>query len=273
MAVVAVPVLRGEDGPTLGPGSAELADDLGIDLLSVLENAGATGATGEVTELPVARSADPDAAPVNPDLATVLLVGVGDATLTDVRRAAATLARHTLNTDVRRVLGRRGRGRRCDDRLRRRGDARLLRLLTAPRRAPRPARRQPGARVERVGRRPERTSPAGRRRCGRELAGSPPGERALQHQDADLAGGTGRERRGGSRVSPPPSSTRSSSPSVASAASWASARVRRPRPGSCSWTTSRPRARARPSTWCWWARASPSTAAASRSSPARPWSP
>ena len=87
VAVVAVPVLRGEDGPTLGPGSAELADDLGIDLLSVLENAGATGATGEVTELPVARSADPDAAPVNPDLATVLLVGVGDATLTDVRRA------------------------------------------------------------------------------------------------------------------------------------------------------------------------------------------
>ena len=99
VAVVAVPVLRGEDGPTLGPGSAELADDLGIDLLSVLENAGATGATGEVTELPVARSADPDVAPVNPDLVTVLLVGVGDATLTDVRRAAATLARHTLNTE------------------------------------------------------------------------------------------------------------------------------------------------------------------------------
>ncbi len=100
VAVVAVPVLRGEDGPTLGPGSAELADDLGIDFLSVLESAGATGATGEVTELPVARSADPESAPVNPDLARVLLVGVGDATLTDVRRAGATVARHTLNVDA-----------------------------------------------------------------------------------------------------------------------------------------------------------------------------
>ena len=66
----------------------------------MLESADATGATGEVTELPVARSADPDAAPVNPDLAKVLLVGVGDATLTDVRRAGATVARHTLNVDA-----------------------------------------------------------------------------------------------------------------------------------------------------------------------------
>jgi leucyl aminopeptidase len=98
--VVAVPVLRGEDGPIVGPGSAELADDLGIDLLALLESAGATGVTGEVTEFPLARPADDDSGAVNPDLAKVLLVGVGDATLADVRRAGATLARHTLNVDA-----------------------------------------------------------------------------------------------------------------------------------------------------------------------------
>ena len=66
----------------------------------MLESAGATGATGEVTELPVARPPIRTPRPVNPDLAKVLLVGVGDATLTDVRRAGATLARHTLNVDA-----------------------------------------------------------------------------------------------------------------------------------------------------------------------------
>jgi leucyl aminopeptidase len=100
VAVVAVPVLRGDDGPALGPGSAELADDLGTDLLSLLESAGASGTAGEVTELPVARPADSDPGAADTGLTRVLLVGVGDATLTDVRRAGAALARHTLNVDV-----------------------------------------------------------------------------------------------------------------------------------------------------------------------------
>ncbi|NUS50715.1 MAG: hypothetical protein HOQ22_06685, partial [Nocardioidaceae bacterium] len=48
--VVAVPVLADEAGPTLGPGAAELVDELGEDLFEVLELAGATGAVGEVAE-------------------------------------------------------------------------------------------------------------------------------------------------------------------------------------------------------------------------------
>ncbi len=88
--IVAVAVLPGPDGVALGPGAAELADDLGIDLLAVLGSSEATGATGEVTELPVAGTA-------GSPLSKVLLVGVGDATTTDLRRAGATLARRTTN--------------------------------------------------------------------------------------------------------------------------------------------------------------------------------
>ncbi len=94
IGVVAFPVLQGQDGPSLGPGAAELADDLGIDLFEVLRAADASGETGEVTELPVGRTSDPAA----PSISRVLLVGVGAATVTDVRRAAASLARRV--TDV-----------------------------------------------------------------------------------------------------------------------------------------------------------------------------
>jgi leucyl aminopeptidase len=95
-AVVAVAVLPGVDGPSLGPGAAELSDDLGVDLLELLGSSGATGATGEVTELPVVRSADlPNSA-----LNRVLMVGVGSATTTDLRRAGATVARRTTNADA-----------------------------------------------------------------------------------------------------------------------------------------------------------------------------
>ena len=37
VGIVAVPVLAGDDGPVLGPGAAELADDLGVDLTQVLD--------------------------------------------------------------------------------------------------------------------------------------------------------------------------------------------------------------------------------------------
>ncbi len=93
--VVAVPVLPGEDGPALGPGAAALGDDLGVDLLELLVAAGATGETGEVTELPVSSTTDLP----NPALARVLMVGVGDATTTDLRRAGATVARRTTNAE------------------------------------------------------------------------------------------------------------------------------------------------------------------------------
>jgi leucyl aminopeptidase len=95
-AVVAVAVLPGEAGPTLGPGAAELADDLGTDLIEVLAATDNHGATGEVTELPVVSTADLP----NPSLTRVLMIGVGAATTTDLRHAGATLARRTTNADA-----------------------------------------------------------------------------------------------------------------------------------------------------------------------------
>ncbi len=89
--VLALPVLRDEDGPALGPGAAELLDELDDDLFALLELAGATGAAGEVTERFVLDAASMS----NPDLAVVLLVGVGSGTTDDLRRAGAALARRT----------------------------------------------------------------------------------------------------------------------------------------------------------------------------------
>ncbi|WP_457205693.1 M17 family peptidase N-terminal domain-containing protein, partial [Nocardioides sp. P5_C9_2] len=84
--VWALPVLPGEDGDVvLGPGAAEASELLGIDLLDVLEAARATGRTGEVTTVPV----------VSDTVTSVLLVGLGDQTVTDFRRAGATVARAT----------------------------------------------------------------------------------------------------------------------------------------------------------------------------------
>lgn len=88
-----MPVLPAEsDGAplALGPGAAELADQLDVDLLGVLELSSATGRAGEVTTLPVPLgSAD------NPALRLVLLVGVGEQRPQDLRRAGAALARAT----------------------------------------------------------------------------------------------------------------------------------------------------------------------------------
>jgi len=86
-SVVAVPVLPGddpEDGPTLGPGAAELIETLGVDLLSVLEFHQATGKASEVVVHPVAG-----AGPV----AAVICVGLGQARPRDFRNAGAALAR------------------------------------------------------------------------------------------------------------------------------------------------------------------------------------
>ena len=94
--VVAVPVLVDDDGPTLGPGAAELVDELGEDLFDLLDADSVTGQVGEVAERVVLDTSGLS----NPDLRLVLLVGVGSGTTDDLRRAGATLAR-------------RARGRRC----------------------------------------------------------------------------------------------------------------------------------------------------------------
>lgn len=90
--VIALPVLpgEGEGGPVLGPASADVAELLGIDLLRALEMARATGEAGEVTTVPA-----PCGTATSPDLACVLLVGVGEQRGQDFRRAGAALARAT----------------------------------------------------------------------------------------------------------------------------------------------------------------------------------
>ena len=102
--VVAVPVLAagpdgadGTGGITLGPGAAELIDDIGDDLFALLELRGATGEAGQVTDHPLL---DDEARKRlgNPDLTRVLLVGVGDGTPADLRRAGAAMARATRGT-------------------------------------------------------------------------------------------------------------------------------------------------------------------------------
>jgi leucyl aminopeptidase len=87
--VVAVPVLADPDGPMLGPGAAELLDELDEDLFALLEASSATGAAGEVVERVVLDTSRL----TNTDLRLVLLVGVGAGTTDDLRRAGAALAR------------------------------------------------------------------------------------------------------------------------------------------------------------------------------------
>ncbi len=94
VGIVAVPVLTGSDGPLLGPGSDALLQDLDVDLLEALAVAGATGAAGEVTPVPVAGSVP------HAGFDLVLLVGVGSGTAADLRRAGAALARRTSDQDA-----------------------------------------------------------------------------------------------------------------------------------------------------------------------------
>ena len=91
--VLALPVLPG-DGPgagvLLGPGAEEAGEQLGTDLLALLELSSATGKAGAVTSLPV-----PLGGADNPALRWVLLVGIGEQRPIDFRRAGAALARAT----------------------------------------------------------------------------------------------------------------------------------------------------------------------------------
>jgi leucyl aminopeptidase len=87
--VVAIPVLPGDDGVSLGPGAAELLDELDVDFFALLEHHKATGKAGEVTEYVVLDRSGL----TNDNLRVVLLVGVGNATGADLRKAGAALAR------------------------------------------------------------------------------------------------------------------------------------------------------------------------------------
>src|SRR4051795_4967051 len=87
--VVAVPVLTDVDGMSLGPGAAELLDELGEDLFALLDASSAEGKAGEVVERVVLDTSGLR----NSDLQLVLLVGVGAGTPADLRRAGAAVAR------------------------------------------------------------------------------------------------------------------------------------------------------------------------------------
>jgi len=107
--VLAVPVLPADtvdpspasradrpSGVVLGPGSAAVVDLLeargrhGEELFAALDDARASGAAGETVAVPVHAEG----------LDVVLLVGVGAAAPSDLRRAGAALARHVCDRDV-----------------------------------------------------------------------------------------------------------------------------------------------------------------------------
>jgi leucyl aminopeptidase len=88
--VLALPFLAEDDTLVLGPGAAELLEHVDLDLLALLEHQGAKGRAGEVVEHVLLSRGTDDDAPL-----TVLLVGVGDSTSTDLRRAGAAVVRRS----------------------------------------------------------------------------------------------------------------------------------------------------------------------------------
>jgi leucyl aminopeptidase len=93
-SVVAVPVLPGEDtedGPLLGPGAAELAEVLGIDLLELLELHKATGKAGEIVTHAVLG---------HPSIVLVACVGLGTERPAELRAAGAALARAVKDREL-----------------------------------------------------------------------------------------------------------------------------------------------------------------------------
>ena len=90
--VVAVPFQKDGDDLVLGPGAVELLEELDADLIGLLEHHKAKGSVGEVFEHAVLATDGP-ADPAADGLQVVYLVGVGEARPSDLRRAAAALAR------------------------------------------------------------------------------------------------------------------------------------------------------------------------------------
>ena len=85
--VLALALLDDDGDLELGPGAAELAEDVDADLLSLLEPLGASAQAGELTTLSLPGF-------------LVHAVGVGDAGPADLRRAGAALARATRGQDA-----------------------------------------------------------------------------------------------------------------------------------------------------------------------------
>jgi leucyl aminopeptidase len=86
-ATLALALLDDGGDLELGPGAAELADDVGLDLLALLEQLDPSTAAGELTTLSVPGF-------------VVHVVGVGDGGTTALRLAGAALARATRGADV-----------------------------------------------------------------------------------------------------------------------------------------------------------------------------
>ncbi|PZF80754.1 leucyl aminopeptidase [Jiangella anatolica] len=84
----------GDGSPWIGPGGAEVAEALGLDLFAALERDGASGKAGEIVVVPVfaegrgAASVDGEV-----DVTKVLLTGLGDGSEAAYRKAGAALAR------------------------------------------------------------------------------------------------------------------------------------------------------------------------------------
>jgi leucyl aminopeptidase len=87
ISVLALPLLDDDGDLALGPGAAELSDDLGLDLLALLEPMAPSAAAGAITTLSVPGH-------------LVHVVGVGDCGAPALVRAGATLARATRGVDA-----------------------------------------------------------------------------------------------------------------------------------------------------------------------------
>jgi leucyl aminopeptidase len=87
--VVALPFQKDGDDLVLGPGAAELLDELEVDLVGLLEHHQVKGTAGEVVEHVVLDTEGLTAE----GLQVVYLVGIGEARPSDLRRAGAALAR------------------------------------------------------------------------------------------------------------------------------------------------------------------------------------
>jgi leucyl aminopeptidase len=91
-APVLATAVRSVDGDLrTGPAAEALADTHGLDLAGLLERASATGAVGQVVDVPVTSVGSP--------VRRLLLVGAGDDSPTDARRAGAALARRTTGVE------------------------------------------------------------------------------------------------------------------------------------------------------------------------------
>jgi leucyl aminopeptidase len=85
--VLALPFTVADDAPVLGAGAAEAARAIGLDLAGVLTSRRVKGQGGEVVAVPVGGA----------DLRLLLLVGLGEETVTDYRRAGAAVARASFD--------------------------------------------------------------------------------------------------------------------------------------------------------------------------------